>query len=321
MNNTEPPDISVLLATIGAPRHALTMRELKPLSAIAPEEYRQFQLAWRKIAVERRLMIVQALVDLAEDNVDLDFRQILRWCLEDEQADVRLRAIEGLWEHESPAFMRQLITMMRSDPAESVRVSAATALSPFVYRAVMGEIDEDSALPLYTALVEILDDQRQPAELRRRALESAGYFADEAIEAQIARYYASNDQLLCESALMAMGRSMLSRWLPMIAGELVHTSPARRYEAARAAGEYGEDGRSLVPQLVPLLNDTDNEVAEMAIWALGQIGGSAARRALQQMSNSRHEARRQAAIEALEELELEGGSLGGDWRQGKERQN
>ena len=62
--------------------------------------------------------------------------------------------------------------------------------------------------------------------MRRRALESAGYFDDDEVQGHVERAYAADDQLLRESALLAMGRSMLERWLPVIQRELGSASPA-----------------------------------------------------------------------------------------------
>ena len=117
-----------------------------------------------------------------------------------------------------------------------------------------------------------------------------------------------------ESALVAMGRAMLPRWLPIVSRELESPSPALRYEAARAAGEMADIARSLVARVVRLCSDADTEVALAAIWALGQIGGETARRTLQHISGSEDEARSQAAAEALDELTLEEGFFESDWR-------
>jgi HEAT repeat protein len=164
-------------------------------------------------------------------------------------------------------------------------------------------------------LLAAVRDEGQPDDVRRRALESAGFFSgDEEVQRQIQRAYASGEQLFKESALVAMGRSMLPRWLPTIGRELASPSPALRYEAARAAGELADGARALAPQIAALAGDDDGEVAVAAIWALGQIGGSAARRALQQISKSQDDARSQAAADALAELDLESGLLGGDLR-------
>ena len=102
----------------------------------------------------------------------------------------------------------------------------------------------------------------------------------------------------------AVLQSLVSPALPTIGRELTSPSPALRYEAARAAGEMGEDARSLLAKLAPLLNDHDSEVALAAIWALGQVGGDSAKRVLQQVHKSEDETRRQAAADALDELSL-----------------
>ncbi|HEX9369600.1 MAG TPA: HEAT repeat domain-containing protein [Roseiflexaceae bacterium] len=283
------------------------MRELKPLSSLGREEHEVFWPAWTAIAPRRRAEIARAMVDLAEDNVDLDFGEALQWMLDDDDAVVRACAVEGLWENDSARLLRRLLAMLRSDPAPEVRTAVAMSLSRFAYLAELDELDEGDARALREGLLHAIVDQRQPLDVRRRSLECAGYFADAEVQRQVELAYASDEQLLRESALVAMGRSMLPRWLPTIAKELGSPSPALRYEAARAAGEMAEDARSLVPKLAPLLNDGDSEVALAAIWALGQIGGDVAKRLLQQVRKSENEARRQAADEALEELSLEDG--------------
>jgi hypothetical protein len=56
--------------------------------------------------------------------------------------------------------------------------------------------------------------------------------------------------------------------------------------------------------LLPLVDDDDTEVATMAIWALGQVGGPHAKRVLQRLTRSRDTARSDAAHAALDELAL-----------------
>jgi HEAT repeat protein len=297
--------ITSYIQEIGASDHKLAMRDLKPLSGLSGDEHDAFWQAWRAIAPYRRDEIAHAMVTLAEDNVDLDFGAALFWLLDDEDASVRALAIEGLWEDTSIRLLRRLIALLRSDPAPNVRAVAALALSRFAYQASLGELDADDTRALRAILIGTLLDQRQPLDVRRRSLESAGYFADaDEVQRQVELAYAADEQFMRESALVAMGRSMLPRWLPTIGAALANASPALRYEAARAAGEMAEEARALLPKLLPLLNDSDSEVALAAIWAFGQIGGEAARRALQQVRKSQDEARSQAAAEALEELSL-----------------
>jgi HEAT repeat protein len=299
------------LAEIGAHDRTLAMRDLKPLSGLNLAEREAFWPAWQAITPARRDQIAHAMVELAEDNVDLDFSTALFWMLDDTDAGVRAAAIEGLWEDLSGRLMRRLLTMLHEDPAPDVRAGAALALSRFAYQAALGELPDVETAALHAALVGRMLDQGQPLDVRRRALESAGYFADSPeVQREIELAYAGDEQLLRESALVAMGRSMLQRWLPMIGAALGHISPALRYEAARAAGEMAEEARALVPRLAQLLDDGDSEVALAAIWALGQIGGEPARRGLQRARKSGDETRSQAAADALEELSLDDSLLG-----------
>jgi HEAT repeat protein len=282
------------------------MRDLKPLSGLDFAEREAFWQAWQAIAPDRRDQIARAMVDLAEDNVDLDFGAALFWMLDDQDVGVRSAAIEGLWEDLSGRLMRRLLTLLRDDPSPDMRANAALALSRFAYQAALGELSDAETAALQAALVGGMLDHAQPLDVRRRALEGAGYFAAlPEVQREIEQAYAADEQLLRESAMVAMGRSMLPRWLPTIGAALSHISPALRYEAARAAGEMAEDARALLPRLAPLLDDDDSEVALAAIWALGQIGGAPARRALQRVSKSSDETRSQAASEALEELSLD----------------
>lgn len=299
------------IQVIGASDHKLAMRDLKPLSGLGREERVDFWPAWVAITPRRRAEIARSMVELAEDDIELDFATAQIWLLDDDNSEVRASAIEGLWENTSTTLLHQLLRLMRSDPAPAVRAAATISLSRFAYQAELDELDTRDSQALRDGLLALIRDVSQPLEVRRRALESAGYFGSiDEIQRQIELAYASDEQLLRESALVAMGRSMLERWLPAIDHELSSQSPALRYEAARAAGEMGADARTLLPKLAPLLNDHDSEVALAAIWALGQVGGDAAKRVLQQVRKSADETRRQAAADALDELSLGESLLG-----------
>ncbi len=303
-------ELSSTLHAIGAHDHKLAMRELKVLSGLVYDQRGEFWPTWAAISPHRRAEIARAMVDLAEDNVDLDFAQALLWMLDDDDAEVRASAAEGLWESENLAVLRRLVAVLRADPAPAVRAAAAIALAGSAYRAELGELDDRDAQALRDALLAAVRDERQPLEVRRRSLESAGYFAGEdEIQRRVGLAYQSDEQLWRESALVAMGRSMLPRWHASIAESLANKSPALRYEAARAVGELGEDGQALLSKLAQLLADPDTEVALASIWALGQIGGEAAKRLLKQVVKEGDESRRQAAADALDELSQADGLL------------
>lgn len=302
------------LRTLATHEH-FTMSELRPFSGLARSDRDQFWPVWQRIPAERRAAIIRAMVELAEDNVDLDFSELFQWMLDDPDGTVRTGAVEGLWESDNPRVMRQLLALSAADPSDQVRAAIATVLGRFAYLAEMEELDAALGDALHDGLLALIRDRLQPLEVRRRALESAGYFAQsDDIQRQVELFYANDDQLLRESALVAMGRSMLERWTPIVAREMESPSPALRYEAVRAAGEMADNARALAARVAKLCGDDDSEIALAAIWALGQIGGETARRALQRLSRSQDEARSQAAAEALEELSTDEGFLGGDWR-------
>src|SRR4051812_9848649 len=157
---------------IGASDHKLAMRDLKPLSGLGREERADFWPAWVAITPRRRAEIARSMVELAEDDIELDFATAQIWMLEDEDAEVRASAIEGLWENTSPTLLHQLLRLMRTDPAPAVRAAATISLSRFAYQAELDEIDERDSKALREGLLAMVSDARQPLEVRRRALES-----------------------------------------------------------------------------------------------------------------------------------------------------
>jgi HEAT repeat protein len=204
-----------------------------------------------------------------------------------------------------------LLPLLANDPSPEVRAAVAVTLGRFAYMAELGELNTSDEQALRAALIGCVDDNSQPELVRRRALESAGYFGTSTpVERAIGAAYGAGDPGLRESALIAMGRSMQERWLAAIGDNLRSPTASLRYQAARAAGEFADAGETLLPRLMPLLDDDDSEVTLAAIWALGQIGGPRSKQALEQMAKSGDEAQQQAANAALIELSLDDDPLG-----------
>jgi HEAT repeat protein len=293
------------LRIVGDRQRRLVHKELRGLSDIGRDTEVPFLEAWQAIDLERRREIARAMVALAEDNVDVDFRDVFTACLGDSDALVRRVAVEGLWEDDRPRTMRYFLRLLGDDPDDSVRAASATALGRFAYQATLDELQERDVARLRDALVAAAGNLDDSVDVRRRALEGAGYFSGPDIDALIAEAYASGNADLKASALAAIGHSIDPRWLPVLQAELGSAEPALRYEAARASGEWGAEASSLVPQLLPLAEGDDPEVYGAALWALGQIGGDAARRMLRRMAQSDEPNRQAAAQEALNELEFD----------------
>jgi len=301
--------ITTTLNHLGDTRRELQYKELRQLNDIGVDAQPEFQAVWHGIDSQRRSEIASALAELAEDNVEFDFRDVFSVLLNDTEPDVRRIAVDGLWEDERLSTMRQLLPMLATDPAEDVRAAVALALGRFAYRASLSEVPKRAAAELRQNLLASAANLDLPDEIRRRSLEGLGYFEGEDVTTLIAQAYASGRGQLKESALVAMGRSLDMRWLPIFEAELQSSVAALQYEAVRAAGEFGAQAERLLPKALPLVDSQDTEVALAAIWALGQIGGDAARRTLQRLTRSEKPALQEAAQEALAELDLDNTSF------------
>jgi HEAT repeat protein len=277
------------------------------LSSLSAEEAEHVGQVWLDLPAGLRLDLVSRLVGMAEADFTLSFGAIFRIAMEDDSADVRRLAIEGLWEDEDVRLIPLLTQRLGEDESASVRASAAQALGRFILLGELEKIRPKARTMAYTALLQALQAGDEHTEVRRRALESLAYVGNETVVASIREAYGSSGEKLRISAVFAMGRSADTRWGQEVQRELFSTNPEMRYEAARACGELQLSGA--VGMLDELTEDADAEVQQAAIWALGQIGGDRAREILEHYCNAGDEALRSAAEAAIEEFEFLHGDL------------
>jgi HEAT repeat protein len=243
------------------------------------------------------------LVEISEVNFEVYFDPVFLLALGDEDAEVRTVAINGLWEHEDPQLIGPLVHLLRTDETVGVRAAAATALGHFVYLGAVEEIDQHQTLLAEEALLDTIHQGKEDVEVRRRAVESIAFSSEPAVAQIIENAYYDENEKMQVSAIFAMGRSADSHWRPQVIVELDNENSEIRYEAARACGEL--EASEAVAKLVELIDeDPDLQVQEMAIWALGRIGGQAASEALEICLESEVEVISLAAEEALDELNL-----------------
>ena len=286
----------------------LSISSLYGFSDLTRAEAQLFQEVWAFIDAGRRRWIMQSLVDIAEASFEVNFSPIFRLCLNDEDEVVRFRAIKGLWEDEDLTLAGLLVRLLRDDPSESVRAAAATSLGRFVLLGELEKIEAAPAMMVEDALLGAIYDPHETLEVRRRAVESIAYSGQAQVRDIIEVTYCDDEEKMRISAVFAMGRSADPIWREMVIAELDNPDPEMRYEAARACGEL-EASAALSDLIVRIEADPDPEVQEMAIWALGRIGGKEARRVLEACCESEDEALRQVAEEALAELDFLGGHL------------
>jgi HEAT repeat protein len=296
-----PPPVEQTIAKLVNPETKLSDAWLTDLSGLNPAELKQLEQAWPTIEPKRRRQLIYRLVELAENNFELDFDGIFKGCLKDEDAEVRSKAIEGLWENEEASLIEPLIELLEKDGSEEVQAAAATALGKFALMAELDKLRSSYKNRISRSLLAVINDNNKPGEVRRRALEAASPLTLPQMNRAIAQAYQSGDNKFKISALFAMGKSGNPSWLPIMLKELANNDAEIRYEAAGACGELGEE--EAASYLCEMVSDPDIDVRLAAIQALGKIGGPEAKDCLERCLTDANEAIQLAAETALEELE------------------
>jgi HEAT repeat protein len=296
-----PLPIEETIAALSDSSRPLLSSRLTELSNLNAQELALFEQAWKTIEPKRRRQIIYRLVELAEDNFELDFDDIFKGRLKDEDADVQSKAIEGLWESEETCLIDPLIELLEPESPEKVQATAATALGKFALLAELEKLRPQHKTRVCRTLLSVIEDTNRSLEIKRRALEAAAPLSLPQMEKAIARAYRSGVPKLKTSAIFAMGKSCNLSWLPILIKELTNADAEIRYEAANACGELGE--KKATPYLSALTTDPDIDVQLAAIQALGKIGGPEAKDSLERCLTDDSDVIQQAAEEALNELE------------------
>ena len=292
--------IDEIISDLGDTDKPLLNAKLAELASINSEELERFKQAWPTIELKRRQQIVSRLVELTKDNFDLDFDDIFKHCLSDQDTEVRSKAVEGLWENEEPSLINTLLHLLEQDSSDKVKAAAANVLGRFVMLAEQQKLHSSYTPKIYQTLLKTISDNTKPVEVKRRALEAIAPLYSPEVEKAIREAYCSSNPKLRVSSIYAMGRNSNPSWLPMLLKELSNANSEIRYEAAGACGEIGEE--EAVPHLIELVDDRDNEVQLAAIRALGKIGGTEAKNCLEQCLDDPSEIIQQAAKQVLYEL-------------------
>jgi hypothetical protein len=260
------------------PEASFTAEAIYSLSDLAGAHLETFRAVWPELPAARRRDLIVRLVETAETNFELDFSTIIEPALHDPDHEVRMAAVEGILEDAALSTVRRLMHLATEDTSDGVRASAVKALGQFVLRGELGKLPAQFNTDLQDLVLALHTNVNEPIEVRRRALEAIGNCGREGVSELIAQAYQANELLMRASAIFAMGRSCDEAWLPHIVAELSSVHPEMRYEAARAAGEPA------LGRLAELAYEDDREIQEMAIWALGEIGGKRANRVLTQLA-------------------------------------
>jgi HEAT repeat protein len=285
------------LAELEDDSHPIKAARLSRLSQLADEERILFQKAWSRFSDKRRRQVIRQLVDLAEDNVELNFDNIFLLSLSDSDPRVRADAIRGLWEYDNRDLIEPLIHLLRADGDTDVRAEAALGLGRFVLQWEFGALRDRYFRRVEDVLRQALTDGQEEMEVRARALEAIGSCSLPWVRQAIRHAYNGSERQLKVSAVHAMGRNCDPNWLPILYQELSSGDAEMRYEAALACGSVADE--AAVPRLSPLLEDDDAEVRAVTIAALGEIGGREAKAVLMRYVDHPSRTVREAVREAL----------------------
>jgi len=292
-----------ILATEDTPSPAC----LKAFSDLSGEQLARWREVWFALSPGRRAALIEQMRELAEEDIEADFRALFRIGLEDPDARVRLASVEGLYEEEHPDLIAPLIKLAHEDPDELVRAAAVELLGQFMYAGVLGRLSRERHDQVYVALMRALLTSPGHSIVHRRALESLAYVTNEEVDLQIRQAYYAEDELLRLSAIIAMGRSSNRAYCALVRDELRSVSPLVRRRAAEAAGQLEDE--EAVPLLAELLDDPSDEVRFAAMDALALIGGEEAEAQLMAAAASDDETISEYALKALEEFDFWHGEI------------
>ncbi|MCU0496950.1 MAG: HEAT repeat domain-containing protein [Anaerolineae bacterium] len=319
MNNETPtkPDLKTTIAALeeGAAGGKPFAKIFYGLSDLNAREVAQMKAVWQTLDTDYREKLARQIAEISESDYEMDYQGIGMMLLDDPTPEVRIAGIDTLWSDESIPLMRRLMVMAQQDPAIEVQAAAVSALGRFILMGELGDLDENEAVKAQKIAIQLWKNEQLDLDVRRRALEAIANCGHEIVPGAIRQAYRSDEERMKVSAVFAMGRTYDEQWSEIVLKEIDSDQAAMRYEAARAAGEL--ELIEAVPKLAQLLIEDDDEIAAVAIWSLGEIGGREAMRALEAMLEVAEENDDQEMIEAIEEA-LGNASLAGsglfDWQ-------
>src|SRR5665648_684302 len=139
---------------------------------------------WNQITPARKTNLFENLEIIHENDTLIDFNQIAKIALADDNAAIRAAGLRMLWEYEDEKYIPTLIELLKVDFDPIVRSQAAAALGKYVY---LGEIEE-----IHPDLLKLTEDSLLTAYqssdddiVRLKSLEALGYSSHDEVPAII----------------------------------------------------------------------------------------------------------------------------------------
>ncbi len=295
----QQPDLEETLRVLQTSDTALNSTLIYGLSHLDDAGIKRVEPIWAALDLPYRRTLMNELVEASETNFELDYSTFGHFALGDPNGEIRSAAIELLWEDESLVLMRRLIRLVVDDESTEVRAAAASALGRFILLGEMGDLPTEQTISAQDVIIDVLNNQAEDIDVRRRALEAFGNSSHESVVDAIRDGYDHPDRRMQISSVFAMGRSFDEQWTDIVLQELQSEDEEMRYEAARAAGEL--ELEQAVQSLSLLALDDDREIKEVAIWSLGEIASREATRTLELLATDAKRANDNELLEAIED--------------------
>jgi HEAT repeat protein len=308
----EKPDLETTIKAMQAGRGSGSLNStiFYGLSSLSAEDIEQLRETWSSLAPSYRRKLMRRASEVAETNFDLDYAALGRFGLDDPDPDVREAAIDVLWEDDGLDLMERLINLAQNDESRAVRAAATSALGRFILAGELGDLPDTETERAQDVVIDILNDEDEEVDVRRRALESIANCGHEIVEEAIQEAYEGYDRRMQVSSVYAMGRTCdAARWGEIVLREMGSEDPEMRFEATRAAGEL--ELKDAIPTLAQIAREPDSEIKEMAIWSIGEIGGEDAVRLLKKFARDAEKTGDDDLLEAIQEA-IANAALGGD---------
>ena len=299
--NDELIPFQKVLDTLLDTSEEIPRRYLSEFSDIEPASLTSLLETWPRIELDRKLLLLDRLNALANEDTLVSFDDLGRALLGDNDAQVRIRAMRLLVECEDAHLVPTYINLLTEDSDAAVRAEAASMLGIFVQLGEFDDIPDELHHQIEDVLLEVLNGEDEPL-IRRRALEGLGFSSRDEVPVLIESSFNRQDPDWQASALFAMGRSSDKRWTEPVLRMIGSENRRIRLAAVQASGELGLAAAR--PLLLHLLDEEfDDAVAGAAVWSLSQIGGDDVRIYLQNLLDNAEDDNQAAFLEeALDNL-------------------
>ena len=299
--NEELLPFQKVLDTLLEDSQAIPKGYLNSFSDIEPDALESLQEAWPRIGLDRKLLLLDLLNTLANEDTLVSFDDLGRALLMDSEPQVRTRAMRLLIECEDVRLVPTYIDIVTNDADVTVRAEAASMLGFFVQLGEFEDIPEDVHHQIEDVLLTEVNGEDEHS-VQRRALEALGFSSRKEVPGLIQASFDRPSPDWKASAMFAMGRSNDQRWAEHVLRMIVSENQRIRLAAVQAAGELAL--KAARPLLLRLLEEEyDDAVMGAGIWSLSQIGGEDVRLYLQNLlDNVEDDAQAVFLEEALDNL-------------------